>query len=464
MTVDRTVLIAGGGASGALVAANVLRNAPGTRVVLIEPRAELARGMAYSTTCPRHLLNVPAAKMSAFPEDAGHFVRWLQNSGLAGYSGMSFVPRMIYGDYLSAVLDEARAGASSRDFVHAQTKAVELKCSNGKAQVRLANRTSVTGDALVLALGNQAPARWPNLSPDVQESGRYFAVAWANEALNPPDREIPVLLLGTGLTSVDAVLALRNNGHRGPVYMTSRRGLVPAAHLPSDCKSEPFSGSATACEVARNMRLAAIDSEILYGNWRVAVDGIRPTTNELWQMLPFDEQKRFLRHLRAYWDVHRHRMAPEIASTIGTLIADGTLRICAGRIGTMQLTPSGISVPINRRGSTRAEQLEVGRVINCTGPEANLNRITDPIIESMLQQGYLTPHPLRTGALVDNDGALIGADGESSTALFAMGPLRWGTLLETVAIPEIRDQASQLSNLLTKSRMPDPASELVGAR
>ncbi len=464
MTVDRTVLIAGGGASGALVAANLLRDCRVTRVVLIEPRTEPARGMAYSTDCPLHLLNVPAAKMSAFPDDPGHFVRWLHNRGRKEYSDTSFVPRMIYGDYLSAVLDEARAGAGSKSFEHIQAKAIDLENVNGQWRLRLSNGSVVRGDAFVLALGNQAPAPWPNLDAEVAGSGRYFGITWNAEALRPSDPETPILLLGSGLTAVDALLALRHNGHRGPVHMVSRRGLLPADHLLSDCATMPFEGSPTARQSARQMRMCARDAEILYGNWRVAVDGVRPRTNELWGMLCPAEQRRFMRHLRGFWDVHRHRMAPEIGATIKELIAVGTLRVSAGRIGPMRLTPGGIAVSIQFRGSAVATQVEAGRVINCTGPESNLKRVPDPLIQSMIRHGHVTPHPLRTGAEVDADGALIGADGESSPSLFAMGPLRWGSLLETVAMPEIRDQASRLAKLLARPQTPSPAYELVGVR
>src|SRR5271154_51744 len=121
---NRTVVIAGGGASGALTAANLLMRAPGTRVIVLEPAERLGRGMAYSTTCPLHLLNVPAQKMSAFPDDPGHFLRWLHGNGFGHFDGTSFVPRMIYGDYLEATLEAARNNADSNEFLHIREEAV----------------------------------------------------------------------------------------------------------------------------------------------------------------------------------------------------------------------------------------------------------------------------------------------------------------------------------------------------
>jgi len=445
MTRNPTVLIVGGGASGALLAANLLRQSTGTVVIMIEPRAELGRGMAYSTTCPLHLLNVPAAKMSAFPDDARHFVRWLAARGYAEYDACSFVPRMIYGDYLSDILTGAANLAGAWRFRHIRRKAAGFSQDADGIHVRLADGTSVAGDAMVLALGNAAPAPWPGLAAEVTSGGRYFGVAWDPAALRPANKEEPVLLLGTGLTAVDAALGLRWQGHQGPLYMVSRRGLVPQAHEPFLSEVLPFREADSARGLLRNLRAATGE------NWRAAVDAVRPHTNRLWQNLGLPEQRRFLRHVRPYWDVHRHRMAPQIAITLRQLIREGTLRVFAGRVGEIEPGQNSLKASIHLRGRADTLHLEAGRIINCTGPEANLTRLPSPLVQDLMRQGRMKAHPLRTGALVDNNGALIDSAGEASTRLFTMGPLRTGTLIETVAIPEIREQARNLAELLQET-------------
>jgi uncharacterized NAD(P)/FAD-binding protein YdhS len=447
MTSRPTVLIVGGGASGALVAANLLRRSQDIQVVVIEPRAKIGRGMAYSTDCPLHLLNVPAAKMSAFPHDPSHFLRWLHSRELS-YGKNCFVPRMIYGDYLEAVLAAAREDTDAGRFRHVRSEAIGIVVDEHGLRLRLKDCSMVSGDSLVLALGNAAPAPWPNLSPEVAGSGRFFGLTWDPLALRPSDVQEPVLLLGTGLTAIDAVLALRHNGHRGPIQMVSRRGLLPQRHLLSKCAPLPCTAASSARELLRNLRLAAADAEILHDNWRVAVDGARPQTNALWQGLSLPEQSRLLRHARPYWDVHRHRMAPEIAASLQEEMERGTVRVVAGRTGPITLTAGGLQVELRRRSNRTAETIHASRIINCTGPESNLKRLPNPLVQDMIKQGLLMPHPLRTGALVDNDGALLGAAGHPSRCLFAMGPLRTGTLLETVAMPEIRQQAAELAQFL----------------
>jgi hydroxyacylglutathione hydrolase len=446
------VLIAGGGASGALVATNLLKRSPGTRIIVVEPALSVGRGMAYSTTCREHLLNVAAGRMSAFPDDPRHFSRWLAARGYTQFTERSFVPRMIYGEYLEWVLNEARENAEFGRFTHLRARVAGFRERAGRIALELADGRSVEGDQLVLALGNAAPAPWPGLSEDATESGNYFGSAWTPGATAPRDVDEAVLLIGTGLTAVDAVLALRYNRHRGPIVMVSRRGLLPKVHRLFDCAKVCCQPAGSALELLRNMRASAAEANVLHENWRVAVDAIREQTNDLWDALPLTEQRRFQRHLRAYWDVHRHRMAPEIAAKMKALQDSGALRAMAGRVGRIESSRQGMTVTVTPRGGREARRFEVGRVINCTGAEPRLSRLPNPLVQAMLREGVMVEHPLRTGVLVNRDGALIAKDGSISDRVYAMGPLRIGTLIESVAIPEIRRQAREVADLLATRR------------
>jgi len=445
MTPNHTVLIAGGGASGALVATHLLKRSPGTRVIVVEPALSVGRGMAYSTTCPEHLLNVAAGRMSAFEDDPRHFSRWLAARGYTEFTERSFVPRMIYGAYLEWIINEAREDAEFGRFTHLRVRAAGFHERGGRVALELADGRSIEGDRLVLAMGNAAPAPWGGLTPEAAQSGRYFASAWTPGATAPSDPDERVLLIGTGLTAVDAVLALRYNRHRGPIVMVSRRGLLPKVHRLFDCATLPCETAASAAELLRHMRASAAEANVLHGNWRVAIDGVREQTNDLWESLPLGEQRRFLRHLRAYWDVHRHRMAPEIGAKVKALQDSGALKVRAGRVGQIVLRGEGLSVEATLRGGGASTRIEVGRVINCTGAEGRLSQLPNPLIQSMLRAGAMVEHPLRTGVLVTSDGALISRDGSRSARMYAMGPLRIGTLIESVAMPEIRRQACEVA-------------------
>ena len=439
------VIVVGGGASGALAATQLLLR--GAEVTLLEPAADLGRGMAYSTRCPLHLLNVRAVNMSAFADDREHFLRWLEQTRPGQYNFCSFAPRIAYGEYIRDVLDSALRAGRGR-FRHLRTRGVGVRLQPGSVAIETESSHVLYGDAAILATGNAAPASWPNLSPEVSASGRFFNIAWLEGAFEIRDRHAPVLLLGSGLTAVDALLGLRHNGHRGRIYMVSRRGLLPQMHvLPvyGCLRQAPCTGLRG---LARYMRVAASRAAALPAGWREAVDSMRRETNCRWQALSVAEQRRFLRHLRPFWDTHRHRMAPQIGTVVQGSLVDGGLEVLAGRACGLRLAEDGVEVSIAMRGCCAAETLRVERVINCTGPAADLARSANPVLRNLVEQGWLQPDAHRLGALVDDRGALLPARGGRRPPIYALGPLRLGTLLESVAIPEIRVQAQELAELL----------------
>lgn len=186
-------------------------------------------------------------------------------------------------------------------------------------------------------------------------------------------------------------------------------------------------------------------------DWRAVIDALRPATAKIWQSLPPAEQKRFLRHARAYWEVHRHRIAPEIGAVMAALIQEGRIRLHAGRVTNYREHPDCIAVQFRDRKSGAQQELRVDRVINCTGPETDFRRIDAPLIKYLFAQGLARPDRLFLGLDVDASGALLDSSGVPSSALFALGPARKGALWESMAVPEIRNQASQLAGRLVST-------------
>jgi uncharacterized NAD(P)/FAD-binding protein YdhS len=181
------------------------------------------------------------------------------------------------------------------------------------------------------------------------------------------------------------------------------------------------------------------------------VDSLRPVTQQIWQSLPVDEQRRFLRHARSQWDIHRHRLAPEIADIFSDMEAEGQIRFHTGRITSYAEYHSLAEIVYQERGATTAKRLHAHRIINCTGSETDCRRIDDSLITSLFVQGLARPDPLFLGLDVDQQGALIDYKGNPSPALFTIGPTRKGQLWETTAVPEIRQQTEQLAEQLAKN-------------
>jgi uncharacterized NAD(P)/FAD-binding protein YdhS len=311
------VAIVGGGFSGASLAAALLRRSePQLSAVLIERDGNPGRGVAYGTPCDRHLLNVPAQKMSGLADDPLHFLRWAQKNYAATVQPGDYLPRRLYGQYVESILREANESHPGR-FEWQRDEAEAIRQVNGETEIYLRSGRNIVAEKVVLALGNFPPAD-PNLSGRTEASARYVSNPWAANGLDAARHNEAVLLVGSGLTSVDVAIALRERGFEGKIHMLSRHGLLPQAHKPADQWAAFWSDESprTARGMFRLLREQAHEARKQNYDWRAVLDSLRPFAQKIWGSLPLKERRRFLRHLRAYWDVHRHRVAPQIAGML----------------------------------------------------------------------------------------------------------------------------------------------------
>jgi uncharacterized NAD(P)/FAD-binding protein YdhS len=246
---DRHILILGGGASGTLLAIQLLRAPGDARVTIIEKRAELGRGFAYGEAQPFHLLNVRAANMSAYPDAPDHFIDWLDRNGVSegvtGEGRFRFVPRLVFGRYISDQLDELAGLESNRGrLTRVHGEAVALTRTPLGVSATMADGRRIAGTAAVIATGF-APPRRSELSRSLP--------SW--KAIDPASlRDLErVLIVGTGHSGVDHVLSLIAAGYQGAITMISRRGLLPLVHRPIEHRS---SGHTTRRQRQRGLALA----------------------------------------------------------------------------------------------------------------------------------------------------------------------------------------------------------------
>ncbi len=451
-----TMVIIGGGFSGSLVATHLMKKSVSEhlQIILIERAPRFARGFAYSTNSPLHLLNVPAGKMSAFPNDPEHFLRWVQNRDLNIHSN-SFVSRMLYGEYLESVLYEAETNKSpSTSFKRLNDEAVSIEMdSNKKAKITLESGIQIPADKIVLSVGNYLP-RNPNVKQmSFYKSNRYIRDPWSSNALSMISPDDSILLIGTGLTMIDKAIELKCRGHRGIIHAVSRHGLIPQPHKldikPIDIKFD-FNESLTIRKLTRIIREKIKYAIEAGSDWRLVFDSLRPHIQNLWGKLSVDEKKKFFRHLRPYWDIHRHRMPLEVAKVITSLTESKQLIIHKGRIKDYKEYEENVDVLINK-SANKTETIKVARVVNCTGSELDFCQIQDPLIVNLLELGLIAPDKLSLGLEADISGALKDINGNISEVLYTLGPPLKGQLWETTAVPEIREQASLLANELLKS-------------
>jgi uncharacterized NAD(P)/FAD-binding protein YdhS len=451
------IIIVGGGASGVLLACHLLRNPDDDiRVTLIEKRTAIGRGMAYSTAQPGHLLNVRATNMSAFADDPLHFCRWLAERGGQTCDGQGrpplFAQRYLYGIYIAELITP---------YLGKPNKPGPLQIVNGEARkltvtpkgvrVALDEGRDFEGDIAVLATGHDEAAR---------DAPACYVNPWESPSASGIASDSAVLVRGTGLTMVDFLVSLRAGGHRGPIYAMSRRGLLPQAHrnvppLQIDANGIPFGASlVTLCRWLRNL---AKETMAKGGDWRSVVDGIRPYTWEIWRRLPFDSKQRFLRHARAYWEVLRHRMAPEIDSEIQKTLASAQLRVIRAKSLSLIATSAGARITYRRRGKTEHETLDVAKVAECTGVYTDPLATTNPLLKYLLAEGLARPDPLGIGIDVDSVCGIMNRNGAPSRVLYAVGPLTRAAFWEIMAVPDIRVQCAGLARHLL-ARLSDNAT------
>ena len=440
-----TIAILGGGFTGATLAAQLLRHGrESVSVVLVEPSDAPGRGVAYGTQYGWHLLNVVARDMSALEDDPEHFVRWAQMNYDSGVGPESFLPRRVYGQYIADLLREA-AGRHPGRFFFKNDEAVSVEAVAPGGVVHLRRGERVRADKIVLALGNFPPSD-PDLPGRTARGVRYVPYAWSAAALEGIAQDGEVLLLGCGLTAIDQVLALRAREFRGTIHLLSRHGLFPQPHQsaapwPAFWNEEsPPTARGLLRLVRQQVRLAHQSG----GDWRGVIDALRPCTAGMWQSLPAIEKRRFLRHLRPFWEIHRHRAAPEIDRLITYQLRSGQTRLHTGRIIQYEEGVYGVAVTYRQRRTGDHRHLFVDRVINCTGAETDCRKLNSPLLKQLRQGGLIRPDPLGLGVDVDEKGALRNQYGAASDFLYAIGPPRKGALWETTAVPEIRVQVREL--------------------
>jgi uncharacterized NAD(P)/FAD-binding protein YdhS len=441
MTGRPVVAVIGAGFSGLLTTLHLLADPDGPQVRLIERRPVFGRGLAYSTDNHDHLLNVRVGNMSAFPQQPEHFVRWLAtHSGWSAHG--SFVTRGVYGDYLQSLLRDALRNEGGRLLLEAD-EADRVERTGDRWRIGTAMGRRIEADALVLALGSPAPAAPAGLTPALERSACYVADPWRPQGL-PDTLGSHVLLIGAGLTMIDVVLSLAQPDRRFTVI--SRRGLAPTVHATTPLRAgAELAGSPL--EILRHLR-----RESLRRDWREVVDEMRGSVRPLWVSWSGPERRAFLRHLRPFWEAHRHRMAPPVARQIEAMRRSGDLTVHAGSIQTLTQDAGEARLIWRPRGSRLRKHLKVSGAVNCTGHDGDLRRSSDQLVAALLADKLIRPDPCGLGADVDSRSRLLDAAGAPTPGLYAVGPLTRGAFWEITSVPDIRQQAAEVGTDILQTR------------
>lgn len=447
------IAIIGGGFTGAALAYHLARrDVPGLNITVFEPRAELGAGLAYSTADPAHRLNARAQRMSLVPDEPAHFCDWIAQAGaclddevavLA--DGRIFPRRAVYGRYIAAQLSPFLVSGAIR---HVRAAVSTLSRGEGAWRIAADGVAPVTADVVVLATGHAPPEAPARLGAVFAGQKGFIGNPTLPGAMETIGREDRVLIIGTGLTMADAVAALHRRGHAGPILAVSRRGQSPRSHALRDVA--PFGDFAatpalTALDLLKQVRAALAAARAENIGWQAVFDGVRCHAQALWQALPAPERRRMLRHLRPFWDVHRHRMPPQIAAILARRVSTGALEIRAASVGAGSVRNGKMTVALRRRGASDFSDQDFDAIVITTGPGRPETEAAAGPLPALFNAGWIRPDEHGQGLDCDDFSRAINTKGVPSFHLLIAGPLARGHFGELMSVPEIALQVDALA-------------------
>lgn len=448
--------IVGGGFSGLTALVRALQPPCRWQIVIAERHPRKGPGIAYGGCDASHLLNVPVSRMGAFPESPGAFHSWIERTRPRQFAPGDFVPRALFASYLDSVLDEALTAACRAPSELAQAPApmfvqdvlVRAEPLQRHVDLLFGSGATLRVRALLMAPGlPMARAPWRNCDEDVPLM-HLSPDPWSPNALRGFAADAPVVIVGSGLTAIDIVSALRRSGHTGRITLLSRSGRLPLPHATSAVTNAEYDTALLARgarEALRVVRQASGELQERKLPWQGAIDGLRALTTPVWSSWSTRERARFLRHIRPLWEIHRHRAPSALLDDIAIQQREGSLVIRRGSVQALRRGRHGVVVTA-RSGIGPNFDLDAARVINCAGPAQGVRDTADPLISSLLQDGVATTDDLGIGLRTDAEGRLVGQDGRPHDRMWLVGALRRGDLWESTAVPELRVQVAAAMN------------------
>ena len=450
------VAIIGAGFSGLMTAYHLIKETTTPlSIYLINPKDTFGKGAAYSTTSHKHLLNVPAAKMSALHDNPNHFLDWAHQQ--PGYKdvnkdtlGKTFLPRQLYGKYINTLWEEALKSKREDTIVNViHDSAIDIEKKEGKYIVTLNSHAPVTADFVILATGNESPANPPIPNAAFYNSVKYIKNPWLTDVIKfiKPDENI--LIIGNGLTTVDLVLTIMNTGYKGQIHTLSPTGFAILSHRHNHLEYKDFINElkepykldeiyATARKHYRKLHKVGISIEPV-------IDSLRPLTQKIWQALSHKDKETFLRDVKSKWNHVRHRLAPQLYDYIQSLRLKGKLVVHTAKLIDITESPNGVTIQYLSKRTGTLKTISAGLVINCTGPHTDISKSEDPLLVALTAKGMIQPDSLRIGMDVTENWTVRDAQGKENPTLYTLGGNLRGLLWETTAVPELKTQTAQLA-------------------
>jgi len=457
--------IIGGGFTGTMTAVQLIEksNAP-VEIILINESETLNKGIAYRPYSGKHILNVITGKMSAYPDKPDHFLDWVTSR--KDYADKdrnlianSFLPREHYGEYLLEIWKNAIESAESKHIkITVINKfVVDLDVTDNSVSITLDDNSILLLDYCVITTGNNIPRNPAIKNKEFYQSKNYFRNPWKIDSVKELNNDLPVLIIGNGLTMVDTVLGLLEQGFKGEIFSISPNGFNILPHRHNGLKytklTEELDENAGLYELLKlvNKHIKAVRE---YGvSAEPVIDSLRPFTQKIWKSFSDADKKLFMSRLRHLWGVARHRIPLHTHDKIQKLRIDGKLHINSGKIIDFTENENYITVEYFDKKENEVQSINVSRVINCTGPETDLMNLEKSFLKNCLVKGIISQDNLKLGIKTETDTfQIINSEGNSHRNLFTIGSNLKGEIWETTAVNELRGQAEKLAEKLKVSQ------------
>ncbi|XUY28767.1 FAD/NAD(P)-binding protein [Agrobacterium sp. rho-8.1] len=442
------VAVIGGGFSGAAFALHLnALSACDVRIVVYEPRERLGPGLAYSTKDAAHRINVPAGRMSVYPDDPESFLRYLATTDehvtdptLTGRDGLPYPRRQVFGDYIASEIAPLLASCAVE---HRQAEVTSILASGQEWDIRDSSGGTLRAQFVVLAASHPSPALLRPLVPFANHP-KLVANVTVTDALGPIAPDDRVLILGNGLTSADVVASLEKRGHRGNILSVSRRGLRSRGHAPN--VQEPFGNfssqpSTKASALLHRIRRSITEAQAHGLTWHAALDAVRAQAFAIWRALPVAERRRIVRFARPFWDAHRFRIAPQVEDTLDRAIAAGRLSIRAARLKQVAQAGDAFRVTLSARDKPGFEDHLFDAIVVTTGPAHEHILQSQPFLAGLAEKGHISACETGLGIACDLDARALDQEGEPLGNLLIAGPLARGTFGELMGLPQVTEHA-----------------------
>jgi uncharacterized NAD(P)/FAD-binding protein YdhS len=459
--------VIGGGFCGAFFAAQLAHYSRHPLIIsVIEPRAALGGGVAYSTPDPAHRINVPASRMTLFAENPADFDAWFRRGGglesdpeALWADGAAYPRRAAFGRYIEHILDRRRQERPDIAIEHVRDVADAVEPTEAGYRIHLASGGRVEAGIVILATSHPPPCLPALIARHLADDPGLIADPWQPDALATVAPDEDVLIIGTGLTMADVVASLARRGHRGHITAFSRRGLLPRGHVKIPVPI-PFAWYAShlpppgLLALLRQVRRQIAETGL---PWQTVFDDVRANGQKLWRQLGPADRRRFLRHLRVYWDSHRYRIAPQIEKTLVDKQQNQTLHVLAASLVSAMREGDKINISIRPRRGRAVRAVLADRVIMTTGPAHGTVVEQNPCLRSLAHLGLLQADELGLGVKVDAQGRVVGQNGASNPTLLVAGPLAREQYGELMGLPQVAAQpdavaahvASYLNSFIT---------------